>query len=421
MYSNLIILPRLKIILFLKNYILLSISTLFCLNIMVKLEKENFNKFNSNLRCSPYNRYSQQSKVSIDGEIYPKFTPLYNNPGINYTCLNNNKSSKVILFWNEWFGDSTFNYGLGVETPFIRNYCPVTNCEITNNRSRLNDSHLIVFHMRDTINELPKYRTPNQRWIFYLYESPVHSPNFEIYNNLFNLSATYKLNSNFTSIYYVNYVWEKNENFDVNKDFSKDKTELAAIVVSNCAAQSRRLRYVRELQKFIPVKVFGKCGTNCPTSYDNGIMADCKQIIAFKYKFYLAFENSICEDYATEKFFHILRYDIIPVVYGDGSYSKYVPKSGYINAVDFSTPEHLAEYLLFLDKNKTAYNSFFKWKKYIKFKDSSLRNGHICELCVRLNLDVYEGIENHVITDMKKFWSVENNCRGVNMTTFRLL
>ena len=67
----------------------------------------------------------------------------------------------------------------------------------------------------------------------------------------------------------------------------------------------------------------------------NGQKGDCKEIISKKYKFYFAFESSLCKDYVTEKFFEILPYDIIPVVYGYGSYSTYVPKSGFINALDY--------------------------------------------------------------------------------------
>jgi hypothetical protein len=88
--------------------------------------------------------------------------------------------------------------------------------------------------MKDTIDPLPSYRFKNQQWVLYLHESSAFSPNFEKYKNLFNLSATYRLDSNFTSLYYINYIWAKNESFDENRDFSKNKTDFAAIIVSNC-------------------------------------------------------------------------------------------------------------------------------------------------------------------------------------------
>ena len=387
-----------------------------------KLDKSTNKKFYKQNEtqeiCEPFNKITNSFNISIDGEIFPKFTPMFNNPKINYTCLNKNKSSKIILFWNNWFGDSTYDYGIGYETPFEKNRCPVTNCELVNDHKRLNESDLIVFHMRDPINQLPEYRRENQRWIFYLYESPVHSQSYEEYNNLFNLSATYMLNSDFTSLYFLNYIWIENSNFNINRNFAETKTEFAAIIVSNCNAKNGRLEYVEALQKSIPVTIFGKCGKPCPNSYDNGTQSDCKEIISQKYKFYLAFENSICKNYLTEKFFDILRFDIVPVVYGDGAYETYIPKSGYINAFDFVSAKHLADYLIYLDRNNTAYNSYFKWKKYIKFIDDGPRNGQICEMCIRLNLDSHLGVKKSIITDMKKFWSVENNCKNTNDVIF---
>jgi hypothetical protein len=120
----------------------------------------------------------------------------------------------------------------------------------------------------------------------------------------------------------------------------------------------------------------------------------------------------------TEKLFNILRYDIIPVVYGDGDYSRYIPKSGYINAFDFPNPNKLAEYLIYLNGNKTAYNSYFKWKKYIKFIDNGLHYAVICEFCILLNLDFHEGIKRSVITDMNKFWSSKTDCNNICIKNF---
>ena len=37
--------------------------------------------------------------------------------------------------------------------------------------------------------------------------------------------------------------------------------------------------------------------------------------------FYLAFENSKCDDYVTEKFFATSKMDIVPIVMGGSNYS----------------------------------------------------------------------------------------------------
>ena len=38
----------------------------------------------------------------------------------------------------------------------------------------------------------------------------------------------------------------------------------------------------------------------------------CYQMLNSTYKFYLALENSVCQDYVTEKFYKILQYNVIP-------------------------------------------------------------------------------------------------------------
>jgi hypothetical protein len=48
-------------------------------------------------------------------------------------------------------------------------------------------------------------------------------------------------------------------------------------------------------------------------------------------------------------------------------YEKHIPSFGYIN--ELNSPKELADYLLYLDRNKTAYNSYFKWKNNIRFEN----------------------------------------------------
>ena len=121
------------------------------------------------------------------------------------------------------------------------------------------------------------------------------------------------------------------------------------------------------MQKHIKVDIYGECGISCNVKNENRYLSkQCRERLSREYMFFLSFENSFCEDYVTEKLFDSLLFDSVPIVYGLGNYEKWLPKSAYINALDFQSPRHLTEYLLYLSKNTTAYNSYFKWKKYIK-------------------------------------------------------
>ncbi len=87
-------------------------------------------------------------------------------------------------------------------------------------------------------------------------------------------------------------------------DLITKKNKLVFWVVSNCNTRSKREHLVERMKEYIPVDVFGSCG-------DMACVGDCFVHLAHEYKFYLAFENAICPDYVTEKFFRTLRHNYI--------------------------------------------------------------------------------------------------------------
>ncbi len=110
------------------------------------------------------------------------------------------------------------------------------------------------------------------------------------------------------------------------------------------------------------VDIYGSCGQyKCSRSTAN----KCFDILDRDYKFYLAFENSNCKDYITEKFFvNALNRNILPIVMGarPEDYELAAPYRSYLHVDEFASAKELADYLHILDQNDELYNSYFKWK-----------------------------------------------------------
>lgn len=101
----------------------------------------------------------------------------------------------------------------------------------------------------------------------------------------------------------------------------------------------------------------------------------------------MAFENSLCTDYVTEKLYQSLKYNIIPVVLGGSdiqNYKKFAPPKSYINVEDFKTISELTNYIEFLSSNPNEYIKYFWWKQYYKVDVSSYE---FCRLCQKLHED----------------------------------
>jgi hypothetical protein len=209
---------------------------------------------------------------------------------------------KILLWNNKHVGVPLLPVRDGLRTPLIDLRCPVHNCAITNDRSQLNDSDYILFNIRSAIDKFPTHRLSHQKWTYVVYESQQYCPMCVKLDGLFNVSATFSRSSAISSIYLTNaqLVWSNSTSETRGSSLDeiyRGKTGFAAILVSDCHTNPRRLEYVNELKKYISVDVYGKCSTlRCPPEPVN-----CREFLANKYLFFLAFENSLCNDYITEK------------------------------------------------------------------------------------------------------------------------
>lgn len=138
-------------------------------------------------------------------------------------------------------------------------------------------------------------------------------------------------------------------------------------VQSDCDPPSDRDVYIQELMQHIQVDSYGQCLHNKdlpPHLRDSTAMDDQNfyQILT-QYKFILAFENAICDDYITEKLWRALKLGVVPVYYGAPNVHMWLPDSRSAIVVDPNEPpKKLAQYIKMLDKNDWEYLKYLEWK-----------------------------------------------------------
>ena len=167
---------------------------------------------------------------------------------------------------------------------------------------------------------------------------------------------------------------------------------------------------MEKLQEFIDVDIYGGCYANNLECGKDDVQG-CWDTIASKYKFYLSFENSICKDYVTEKFFDPLQRNIIPIVLGGANYSQIAPPHSFIDALGPESTEHMAKLLKKIDENDALYASYFWWKDFYKVGGFSPqdRAKAPCTVCQMLHQEKVE--ESEVYQDMNKWWVEDANCQ----------
>ena len=370
---------------------------------------------------------------------------IYLDCNKSYLLLNSNLEKnltiKSILIWNNPRRAEVLSFGTGQDA-FIENKCFIKECYLSYYEQYpdkpLSSYDAVIFNFNEeswklkTPDYLKNYsRSPKQLYIFLTQEpSSALSKNYNknstetyIWKNYFNWTMSYKLNSDIRLLYgEIQLIEDQSNTISIKEKISTKEKAISnrptrkrkiAWLASNCLSSSLREEYIEELSKYIPVDIYGKCkdqvrnsgftiksiSEKCECSDTHNCLEgnipppplfdECLHMIEAEYKFYLSFENSICEDYITEKFFSIMQLtNILPIVYGGANYSKIAPRHSYIEANNFK-PKELAIFLLKLDANDTLYDQYFWWKDEYRMNAGTKQMAAqaFCDLCEKLHKD----------------------------------
>ncbi|XP_068572834.1 4-galactosyl-N-acetylglucosaminide 3-alpha-L-fucosyltransferase 9-like [Cebidichthys violaceus] len=254
--------------------------------------------------------------------------------------------------------------------------CSFKRCRLTDDKTLYPKAHGVIFHHRDihgNLGNLPKIPRPSfQKWVWFNMEPPQNSPRILGLKKLFNLTCNHRRDSDIQAPYgYLLPVTSEDESFKLP---AKDK--LVCWIVTNWSEQLKRVQYYNELKKYIKIHTYG-------TAFGHRISNDEYPKILSSCKFYLSFENSINKDYITEKLYNPLIMGSVPVTLGPPkqTYEEYAPADSFIHVDDFSSPQKLAERLLYLDQNNTEYMQFFNWRSMFKVQRALFGRTHACNIC----------------------------------------
>ncbi|XP_028571317.2 alpha-(1,3)-fucosyltransferase 7 [Podarcis muralis] len=276
--------------------------------------------------------------------------------------------SLMVLIW-----DWPYGHALNLTGDPCATLCSIKGCQLTWNRNLYNQADVVVFHhwaLQHRRSRPPASKPhPGQKWVWLSLESPSHSNDLARWDGVFNWTMTFRRDSDIF-IPYGELVAQPSDEVDI-----PEKSGLVSWVISHYHHTQQRAQLFRNLSKYIKVDVYGRANKKplCPA---------CLLPTISKYKFYLAFENSVHRDYITEKLWrNSLLAGSVPVVMGPprANYQQFIPGDAFIHVDDFGSVKELADFLLSM--NESRYQRFFEWKRSFAVKLYDSWPERFCTIC----------------------------------------
>lgn len=231
---------------------------------------------------------------------------------------------------------------------------------ITYDRDKMSVADVVAFNLPFLYRELEGdlEKPEHQIWVAWSYESEVNYPWMfsDELKDIFDLWMTYHLDSDIVLPYY-DYTFKE-------KLFTPpcEKTKDVCMFISSPVNKSHRLEYISELIEYLPIDSYGNWRRNCVLDEDKGYIT--KLDIIKQYKFTIAFENAVSQDYVTEKFFEPLTVGSVPIYLGAPNIETFSPgEHAFIDVRDYTSPKDLADDIMKYCRDISRYDSLLEWKR----------------------------------------------------------
>ena len=330
-----------------------------------------------------------------DSHIGPVDTQSGEAENVGDSSNVNSRMIKTILLWTGF-------YTLPASRWMIRMGefdCGKHRCTLTYDRSQYSESDALIFHhqCRSWVKDMTKLaadepRLANQRWILYNRESVWWGKCEECnrVNGLINWTVGFRRDDD---VYIPTAVVKRGQyldGFDPNKNYMEGKTGHVAVLMSMCnfGGYTSRWKYIQTLKRSgLHLDIHGGCGKKCAGE-------NCFKALTH-YKFVLALENSLCDDYISEKaYINGFRVGAVPIVMSKANVSdpSVLPPGSFIDGLTFPNAAALVKHINAVGSDQKLYNSYFEWRANWTFTMVSENEGHVpypddyfCPLCEKLH------------------------------------
>ncbi|XP_026225901.1 alpha-(1,3)-fucosyltransferase 4-like [Anabas testudineus] len=344
--------------------------------------------------------------------------------GLALICLPDHFSLDKFLFVSEenraatvliW----THPFGRYRELPDCFSLYQTSGCTITDDWSAYPQADAVIIHHREVANgkvELPpEPRPPAQKWIWMNHESPSHTPRLWHFEDVFNLTMSYRTDSDIFLPYGyliphgfrdrdLQHLQAQPLHVPFPSRSQHQRPRLVAWVISNWSESQARVAFYRQLRRYITVDVFGLGGRPLPE--DSGRSSVLR--LLRRYLFYLALENSQHTDYITEKLWNAILAGAVPVVLGPSrqNYERFLPPEAFIHVDDFPSVRALAQYLLMLRRNPARLRRHLDWRGSYSLHQPAFWSEHYCTACRAVKRS---RASSAVVTDLTRWFYSELN------------